>query len=264
MEQAATCGFRDRGHWRCSQTADSAIGCRIHVVQRRKRSKANGDNANGRLTRHVLSDDVFAATDLSKLRSTTIENWRDGLVAADSSEVGALSPASVNRLLNDLRAALNAAALKHRRELPAHVFQEIKHGTKSLEAPDAARRQLLTDSQVVALVNAAFDVDDTGDFGRLITVLAASGARHSQVAALRVFSFQHNQQRLMMPGSRKGAVNVRNHLWRFKAGVRCLCAAAAGDRRTRCGRAVIGAVASRKKGKGRLGEGVPAPSGALK
>jgi hypothetical protein len=74
-----------------------------------------------------------------------------------------------------LRAALNAEATKHRRALPAHVFQEIRLGTKSLEAADTARRQLLTDTQIVTLVDAAFDVDDTGDFGRLITVLAPSG-----------------------------------------------------------------------------------------
>jgi integrase len=115
-----------------------------------------------------------------------------------------MAAASVNRLLADLRAALNDAAVAHRRELPAHFAQEVRIGTKQIESADQARRLILTDEQIFALVAASFEVDDSGDFGRLVTLLAASGARHSQAVRVRVAGFQHNQQRVLIPSSRKG------------------------------------------------------------
>ena len=82
---------------------------------------------------------------------------------------------TVDRLLTDLRAALNVAGLKHRRELPASFALEVRLGTKALGMPTEARRQILTDEQVRAVVDAAFEVDESGDFGRLVLLAAASG-----------------------------------------------------------------------------------------
>jgi hypothetical protein len=167
-----------------------------YIKKRGKRSRDSGGNAKSRLTKHVLSDGSLADKRLSRLSAGDLEAWRDGL--------DDLAPASVNRLLADLRAALNDAAIKHRRELPAHFAQEIRIGTKQLEAADTARRQILSDPQIVALVAASFEVDESGDFGRLVTLLAACGARHSQAVRVRVAGFQHNQQRVLIPSSRKG------------------------------------------------------------
>lgn len=177
----------------------------VYCVARAKRSKAGGTNAKSRLTRHVLSDGDFANTRLSRLRSGGIEEWRDRLAAPptrgqdEEAVASEMTPSSLNRLLNDLRAALNAEALKHRRELPANVFQEIKIGTKAVEAVSNARRQLLSDEQVRAVVEAAFEVDESGDFGRLTALLAATGARHSQAAALDVVDLQPALSRAMRP-----------------------------------------------------------------
>src|SRR5690606_7519554 len=44
------------------------------------RSKRDGENAAGRLRRHVLSDEAFANTKLSSLTAKVIEGWRDRLV----------------------------------------------------------------------------------------------------------------------------------------------------------------------------------------
>ncbi|MEF2549280.1 hypothetical protein VQ045_19190 [Aurantimonas sp. E1-2-R+4] len=106
--------------------------------------------------------------------------------------------------MNDLRAALNAAALRHRRELPAHVQGEISAGTKALHVEGDARRQLLSDQEVRRVVEAAFKIDDTGDFGRLVMLSAATGARFSQLRRLRVADLQPSHGRLMITGSRKG------------------------------------------------------------
>lgn len=173
-----------------------------YLAQRMPRPGARKSKAKGRLGKHVLSDPAFAGLGLHKLRAVHIHEWRERLAQGDTG--GTLLPSSINRLLNDLRAALNAAALKHRRGLPAHIFQEISVGTKAVEAATQARRQLLSDDQVRRAIDAAFRVDDSGDFGRLVLLLASTGARHSQVARLDVADLQVPLSRVMMPGSRKG------------------------------------------------------------
>lgn len=183
------------------------IAVHAYMKTRVARSKSDGANAEGRLQRHVLADKKFSDTPLASLRATTIEQWREGLLIdrnTTNHRQRALSPSSVNRLLNDFRAALNLAVLKHHRELPAHLSQEIRVGTKSIEAVGEVRRQLMTDDQVRNLIEAAFEMDPDGDFGRLVTLLAATGARYSQVTALKVADFQPDQHRVLMPGSRKG------------------------------------------------------------
>ena len=81
---------------------------------------------------------------------------------------------------------------------------EIKIGTKAGAVLTNARRQLLTDEQVRDAVRAAFEVDPGGDFGFVVLILAASGARYSQTAALKVGDVQRERSRIMMPPSRKG------------------------------------------------------------
>jgi len=178
-------------------TVRSAVESYISV--RKKRSEDDGANARARLNKHVLNDSEFCRTKLAKLRSSNIED-----LVCDLDESSGLAKSSINRLINDLRAALNAAATKHRRQLPAHIFQEIKFGTKALESSTQGRRQLLTEAQISALVEAAFEVDDSGDFGRLVLTLAATGARHSQARKATVSALQTQLSRIMMPGSVKG------------------------------------------------------------
>jgi integrase len=170
---------------------------KLYIGVRQRRSSSGGKNAKSRLTRHVLSNQKFADTKLSRLRTSDFDGWRERLSDA-------LAPASINRLLNDLRAALNLAVAKRRRELPAATALEIKIGTQAGEVLTNARRQLLTDEQVREAVRAAFEVDQDGDFGYVVLILAASGARYSQIAALKVSDVQKERSRIMMPPSRKG------------------------------------------------------------
>lgn len=196
-------------------TVRSAI--EAYCKSRARRSAATAKNAEGRLGMYVLADAKFADTKLAKLRAETIEKWRDKLPVRDDAENegahderarprgdGLLARATVNRLLNDLRAALNAAAEKHRRELPAHLPIEIKIGTRALPSAVVARKQLLSEAEVRRAIEAAFEVDETGDFGRLVLVAATTGSRFSQIAKLTVGHVQPDQQRIMVPGSRKG------------------------------------------------------------
>lgn len=170
-----------------------------YMAPREKLPAGRTAEPKGRLRKHVLSDGAFSGLGLHRLRAHHIVEWRERL-----EEAGMLEPSSINRILNDLRAALNAAAVKHRRGLPAHIFQEISVGTKAIEATSNARRQLLTDGQIRDAIGAAFEVDQSGDFGRLVLVLATTGARHSQAVRLNIADLQPALGRVMVPGSRKG------------------------------------------------------------
>lgn len=181
-------------------TVRSAV--ETYVTARASRTATAGRDAESRLSKHVLSDTDFAATLMARLTASAIQAWRRRLTKA-------LAPTTVNRLLNDLRAALNASADTHRRALPSTLSAEIKSGTKAVSADSNARKQVLPDAEIRRLIDAAFTVDDTGDFGRLILVMAATGARLSQVARITVADVQAVRSRIMVPPSRKGRAGKR-------------------------------------------------------
>jgi integrase len=171
------------------------LAVETYVAMRKARADRSG--SEGSLKLHVMGDQEFADLKLGRLEAQNILDWRAGLPKE-------LEPSSKNRILNDLRAALNAAAAKYRRQLPAQILAEIKIGTKAESITSSPRRQLLTDEQVRAVVDAAFGVDPTGDFGHLVLLAASTGARFSQLASLIILDFQFENTRLMMPSSRKG------------------------------------------------------------
>ncbi|MCP3417784.1 tyrosine-type recombinase/integrase [Bradyrhizobium brasilense] len=167
-----------------------------YISHRQARSKSTGANAKSRLELHVLSDEKFSGIHLAKLRVASFDAWRERLP-------GDLAKSSVNRLQNDLRAALNRAVEKHRRELPASLPLEIKLGTRAVETEEATvPKRLLTDQQIRAAVSAAFEIDE--NFGYTVMLAAATGARYSQLAALKVLDVQKPQLRIMVPASKKG------------------------------------------------------------
>jgi integrase len=166
----------------------------------RERKPAGARDARSRLTRHVLADAEFAALPLAKLRAERIEVWRSSL-----SRLHPVSPSTINRLLNDVRAALNAAAERYRRELPATLPIEIKVGTRAISSVGSARMQVLNDADVRRIIAASAKVDR--ELHNLVLVLAATGARFSQVAALRVSDLQAEAGRVMVRPSAKGRGN---------------------------------------------------------
>ena len=172
---------------------------KAHIERRKAHDRRNGGITAGRLSLHALSDDRFAVIPLSKLRAADIERWRAGLPER-------MAPGTRNRLLADLRAALNAAAEKYRRELPAHIAAEIRVGTRAVSVPleNRARKQFLSDEEVRRVIEAAFAVDEGGDFGRLVLLAAMTGARYSQITALTVADLQLDRHRVLVPGSKKG------------------------------------------------------------
>ena len=172
----------------------------------------------GRLARYVLGREKrgnreaippapLADKQLHALTERDLLNWRNRLPDA-------LKAASKQRLINDLKAALNAAYAENRSRLDATLPAIIKHGLKGMNghgeetAPSARDNQILTDAQIGKLIRAAWDIDAAqkwdGHLYRLVVVLAATGARFSQVARMRVSDVQRARGRLMVPVSRKG------------------------------------------------------------
>ena len=188
-------------------TVSSAV--EAYATSRLRRSAAGSLNARGRLAKHVLSDTQFAETPMKKLNAETLLRWRERLaskdaVPSDAQRKTRLAPATVNRLLNDLRAALNASYETNRRSLPANLPAEIRIGTRAERVPEPARQQLLSDAMVRAAIDAAFEIEEDGHFGRLVLLAAATGARYSQLAEMRVGHVQKALGRVLVPGSRKG------------------------------------------------------------
>jgi integrase len=155
-----------------------------------------------RLTKHVLeANERLAAKALAALTTDDLAKWRRGLQMAAS---------SVQRTCNDFKSALNAAVKRYKTQLPATIRDTIKDGLASVHAAPATAReaQVLPDADVRALISATWEVDGAGgwegDLGRIVLVLAATGARFSQVNRMTVADVQAKQKRLMVPVSRKG------------------------------------------------------------
>ena len=176
----------------------------------RRAGKNTRSNASQRLRKHVTCKPL-ADVALHTLTEQQLKSWRGNLYG--------LKGTTVNRLANDFKAALNSGWQNNRDRLPANLPVIIKSGLKSLpvqdEGEDVAREnQILSDTDVGRLIQASQLVDEEqkwdGDLYRLVLVLAATGARFSQVIRLRVGDVQ--ETRLMVPTSNKGHGNKASRI----------------------------------------------------
>jgi integrase len=161
-------------------------------------------DARGKL-KHVLADTALAETPLAGLEVDDLKRWRASLLAKEMSE------SSARRVANDARAALNAAAKRHRKALPETIRDTIRDGfavTKGAQVDNLREKQILSDADIRRLIKATLEIDEQqgwgGDLFRMIVVLAQTGARFSQVVRLRVVDLEIEQGRLMVPSSLKG------------------------------------------------------------
>jgi len=132
----------------------------------------------------------LADTPLHKLTKADLAGWRTSLAGKSATR---------RRLTNDFKAALNAVAPD---ELKPIIAAGLVKPDSEPSEPVARDNQILTDKQVRQLVQAAIATDD--DLGRMVVLLAATGARFSQVIRLRVSDVQVDRSRIMMPASHKG------------------------------------------------------------
>jgi integrase len=164
-----------------------------------------GQPARGK--QNVVPAAPLASIAIHLIKEADLLAWRAGLPET-------LKETAKQRLINDLKAALNRAFAANRRGLDPGLPLVIKYGLKAEPVDDdeiiplARENQILSDSQVRGLLGAAQKIDASdrweGDLFRLIVVLAATGARFSQVARMRVGDYQRAAGRLLVPASRKG------------------------------------------------------------
>jgi integrase len=152
----------------------------------------DGDPGNAARVRAHLPERLLRLA-VAGLRPRDLTKWRDGLTRD-------LAPASVNRTLAALKAALNLAAKKDERIRNRGAWE---NNLEQLRDAETARNVILDDDQVRAIIAAGHA--DSRELGLYIQTAAETGARSSQLAALDVFDFQDGPlPRLMMPSSKKG------------------------------------------------------------
>ena len=152
-----------------------------------------GDGANARRARMHLPPRILGKA-VAELSRDDLKDWRDGLAKM-------LAPATVNRVCNGLKAALNLAADGNDRIISRNAWEK---GLASIPDAERARNIILPDSEVEKLIRAAYRQSE--QFGLLVEVAAVTGSRYSQIAGLTIGDLQDGSgdPRLMMPTSRKG------------------------------------------------------------
>jgi integrase len=159
-------------------------------------------DGRSRLTRYVKVDEKLAGICLYELAEADLKAWR--------ARVRGLTVLSRQRLANDLKAALNYCHQNHRRSLPSDFPVTVKFGLKSEECywehgeTRARDNQILEDEQVREIIRVARELDDDGDFALVVILLAATGARFSQLRRMTVGDVQPDRSRLLVPTSFKG------------------------------------------------------------
>lgn len=167
-------------------------------------------SAHYTLGTNVLADALLSDMKLRDLSEADLRRWQRRLPA--------VSATTKQRVVTDLKAALNLAFEEHRRALPNDLPVTIKYGLKPAFVDDQPNRpvardnQVLADSQVRKILVTAEAMDEDGDHFILALLLAATGARFSQVTRMLVEDVQPAFRRVMMPPSRKGRGKVSKHI----------------------------------------------------
>jgi len=170
-------------------TVVDALDAYERDLKTRGADPANAQRARKHLTASLADKPVML------LSTQDLRHWRDALVAKG------VEPATINRTRAGLRAALELAATLDPRINNREAFRV---GLKGLRNTKTARRAVLPDTDVLRIVEVAYQVDRA--FGVLVEVLAQTGARISQAARLTCGDLQADgpDPRLLMPTSYKG------------------------------------------------------------
>lgn len=189
---------QDKGKALATGKSTEGEGAPVTVAQaidayEKELEASGGDPKNARRIRRHLSS-ALGSKCVALLSTRDLQGFRDGLTG--------LEPSGRNRVMKCLKAALNAAAVTDSTRITNNAAWKI--GLKLLPEGDRARRLVLADRNVTAIVTAAYAIDCA--FGVFTEVEAVSGGRSSQIERLVVDDLQADRShpRLLMPPSRKG------------------------------------------------------------
>ena len=189
-------------------TVAEAVIAYIAIRDARRATQAGRtirSDASYKLSRHVIEDGKLSRIPLARLTEADLKAWQLRVTRRK---------ASLQRIVNDLKAALNMAWSAHRRALPGDLPIVIKHGlmieAAALQHTQARDNQILPDEQIRRIIAAALALDE--DFGRLVVLLAATGARFAQLRRMTVADVQAERSRVMVPESFKGKTRATAHI----------------------------------------------------
>jgi integrase len=183
--------------------------CEAYAAALEARQVADGVRARrdsrSRVNKHILAGKIAAIT-ICDLTAADILAWRTDLQSFD------LAAATVKRTAAVLRAALNEAGRQYCDALGDRYFMAVRNGfaATTIDHGVIATRPnvVLSDDDFMRLMQAAAEIDEEGSWDghllRLVTCLAITGARFSQVARIKVGDLQLDRRQLMVPVSRKG------------------------------------------------------------
>lgn len=195
-----------------AETVRSAVNAYVDGLIKRQVEKgvSRPDGDGGALKKHVLSDKQLASLPLYQLESDHLSDWKELLEKTPLENGKRRSASSVQKITTYFKAALNQAAVKHRKKLPRDFQIRIQDGLGSSQsfAPVARHGQALKQHETIRLLTAAKEIDAEvemdGDLYRLTLAKAATGTRFSQLARVTVGDLQPHNNRLMIPVSLKG------------------------------------------------------------
>jgi integrase len=188
-KQIAIAGPEVAADDRLPVTVAKAIEQYASNLEQRGRNRGNADRLRYHLNR---TKPALLAKPVALLTEADLKAWRDLLLTS-------LKTGNVLRTFKSLRAMLSHAAtldkrIKNHREWRYLIDHQIL--VDSYTPID----QVLTDTQVRTLINAAYAVDHA--FGLFVEVLAVTGTRTSQATRLTIADLKADH--LMMPVSFKG------------------------------------------------------------
>jgi integrase len=175
-------------------TVDGALKDYRRDLEARAANPYNADHPRLHLTSLLLAKPVALLT------ATELKKWRDDLL-------GAMAPATINRLCRCVCAALELARQHDERIQNPQAWET---GLAGLPNAQEARNVIISDDKVRDFVATAYGLDDK--FGLLADTLAVTGARPSQAVRLLVRDLNDHPVRpkLMMPKSGKGGGRNRS------------------------------------------------------
>jgi site-specific recombinase XerD len=157
--------------------------CKDYIEDRRKqKGDKTADDAEWRFESRVYNT-TLGRTELIKVRSKAIKEWRDGLK---------VTPSGANRFMNTLNAAFNLAVAN--RMVPATIAQEWRD-VKAFKNADKRREIFLDLAQRRALLATA-----TGAVRDLIEAMMLTGARPGELTSALRGAFDARTKTLKLSG----------------------------------------------------------------
>ena len=168
-----------------------------YAENRESRKHADSDRTRlvGRLSESLLDT---AVNDLAK---STLENWRNGLVAKGDGETVRRSKDSANRVLTVLKSSLNHAFEDDKNAIPT---DKPWRTVKAFKDVGASRQDHFAESEVLTLIDKAREQDPA--FADFIEAAFHTGARPpGELSVLDVRHFDAKNAQITIPSGKTGA-----------------------------------------------------------